>query len=676
MSLPTDKKREIVLLVLSKKSSVSSIAKDYGISRKAIYSWIKRYQTKKLKPLYKKGRFHPGEYCHIFENKVIRIVKKNPALSISGISKQLKVGHHAVYNLLSALKLTTEDSRIAFCNLYSFPGILSPDIKVSIARSIANGEMSITKASRENRVARKTIYKWVEEYKNTGTINNGYTTGFTHPKSLGPDVEKNILIQVVKSPELSIHGLSRLVNRSVHGVYNVLKRYNLTYKDARVSYANAHIDDLGAVRVPSGVWQGIKNSFTNFITPNLAPAPPPSSWVSILKIFGISLSFTVSTSLILIWWVSAVASAPSLLAGVGMVFAIAALGFGMFFFFYSLKYYISLAMVLSHSQNEGLDDGPNRKSSTTGLKANLDDVRLKKHPFVSVHVALYNEKHVVERLAKAVTSFDYPDYEVILADDSTDETSEKIREFQKSFLFKNESLKVTNGDGWTLSEVTVRPGVTLKHLHRTTRSGYKGAALALALTLTDKRAEYISIFDADFVPYSDSISLFLKYFQLKNDSKTAAVQGYQWHVLNKSENWITRGVRSEYSGSYVIERAGTEIYSGLKQIAGSVYMIKKSILEEIGWGTSITEDFELTLRLYQKGYKVVYTPYIQAPAECVSTLKRLVRQRMRWAEGHSFNIKKMMFALLKSPKLSFAEKFETVYLAPYYLQAMFFLVGT
>src|SRR3990167_3227380 len=75
-------------------------------------------------------------------------------------------------------------------------------------------------------------------------------------------------------------------------------------------------------------------------------------------------------------------------------------------------------------------------------------------------------------------------------------------------------------------------------------------------------------------------------------------------------------------------------------------MVRRDILEEIGWGTSITEDFELTLRLYAQGYKVVYTPYIQAPAECVATIKGLVRQRMRWAEGHSNNIRRMFMRLL------------------------------
>ena len=43
---------------------------------------------------------------------------------------------------------------------------------------------------------------------------------------------------------------------------------------------------------------------------------------------------------------------------------------------------------------------------------------------------------------------------------------------------------------------------------------------------------------------------------------------------------------------------------------------------------------------------MVFTPYIQVPAEAVSTVKRLIRQRMRWAEGSSFNIKVMFVRML------------------------------
>ena len=45
------------------------------------------------------------------------------------------------------------------------------------------------------------------------------------------------------------------------------------------------------------------------------------------------------------------------------------------------------------------------------------------HPFVSVHVAAYNEKRVIERLLTALSQLEYPAYEVILVDDSTDDSN-------------------------------------------------------------------------------------------------------------------------------------------------------------------------------------------------------------------------------------------------------------
>ncbi|TMF67296.1 MAG: glycosyltransferase, partial [Chloroflexi bacterium] len=55
----------------------------------------------------------------------------------------------------------------------------------------------------------------------------------------------------------------------------------------------------------------------------------------------------------------------------------------------------------------------------------MGELRLpaEQQPFVSVHVALYNEARVVDRLLAACTSFDYKSYEVIVVDDSTDETT-------------------------------------------------------------------------------------------------------------------------------------------------------------------------------------------------------------------------------------------------------------
>ncbi len=400
----------------------------------------------------------------------------------------------------------------------------------------------------------------------------------------------------------------------------------------------------------------------------------------------------------------------------------------------------------------------------SGLMASLDKVQVNRYPFISVQLPMYNEKKVVDRLLTACTSFDYPAWEDGKLKNSNDKQISNDKNSKQIGNWKSETGNSRSGgyevividdstDETTQLLEKWRNHPRVKVVHREDRSGFKGGALEVARReYTDPKAELIVVFDADFVPFPDTLKLFVKYFKasggwseeshwslghsalgeenkslgtgqdrslgenqesgrmtndlMPNDRlshpEIAAVQGYQWHVLNKSENWITRGVRTEYSGSYVMERSYLELTGGLKQIAGSVYAIRRDILDTIGWGTSITEDFELTLKLYEKGYKVLYTPYIQAPSECVSTLKRLIRQRMRWAEGHSHNVRKMFTRLMwgsrkqgvgsreqgilshtpysmshtSSSPLTISEKIEWLFLSPYYLQAAFFLLGT
>ncbi len=411
-------------------------------------------------------------------------------------------------------------------------------------------------------------------------------------------------------------------------------------------------------------------------------------------------------------------------------FSLFALLCGFFFFLYALKYYVTIASVIlitlfgdpaKFQGRHGIGNGNgNGHANGKGLKADgqtngngqsggqhkegyrtlrgenlseggsvqvtdpwqkMGEIRLPadKQPFISVQLALYNEKRVVDRLLTACTSFDYENYEVIVVDDSTDETVELLRRWKD------------------------HPRVRV--IHRSSRKGFKGGALQEALRRMNPHTEYVMVFDADFVPPADAIWHFLDYFGRltkpktngtpngngngnghvkngnghgapQNGDRVAVVQGYQWHMLNASENWVTKGVRAEFSGSYVLERAGQELFGAMKMISGSVYMIRADVLRKLGWSTSITEDWELTIRLYLAGYKVLYTPYIQAPAECVSKVNRLIKQRMRWAEGHTYNVRKYFWPILRSPNLSFQEKLEFVYYAPYYLQSVLFTVAT
>lgn len=357
---------------------------------------------------------------------------------------------------------------------------------------------------------------------------------------------------------------------------------------------------------------------------------------------------------------------------------------GAVFFAYAIKYYLSTAMVLlttlvgAPRNGNGTKPGNANGNGTGRINGNGNGyhIDLGYHPFVSIHVAAYNEVRVIERLLTALSQLEYPEYEVVVVDDSNDQSIDILRRW------------------------VGRP--RFKILHRNNRAGYKGGALREALKVMDPRTEYVVIFDADSVPFPDSIERLLPYFyrvsdgtsnrrfeaafgrtdppsepgQIKRRAEVAAVQSYQWHVLNKSESWLTEAVRAEYAGSYMIERPFQDAIGSLKMIAGTAYMIRADVLREVGWGTSITEDWELTLKLYARGYKVIYTPWAETPAECVSTFARLARQRMRWAEGHTYNVRKWFFRIMRSPHVTPLEKLEFLYDSTYYLQAALFVVGS
>jgi cellulose synthase/poly-beta-1,6-N-acetylglucosamine synthase-like glycosyltransferase len=369
----------------------------------------------------------------------------------------------------------------------------------------------------------------------------------------------------------------------------------------------------------------------------------------------------------------------------GTALSLFALGAGSLFFLYSLKYYLAtLSMLVSSlvlGNGNGRANGKRNASHPHGLMRFLrrgngnghrngngnGHVDIGYEPFVSIHVATYNEKRVITRLLEGCAALEYKNYEVVVVDDSTDETAEIL-------------------DGWK-----GRKG--FKVVHRPNRDGFKGGALQVALQHTDPKAEYVIVWDADVVPFADSIQTYLPHFFKTNGNghgngnghsksrpelrpEVAAVQSYQWHVLNKSESWLTEGVRAEYAGSYMVERPFQEAIGSLKMVAGTAYMIRADILRELGWGRSLTEDWELTLRLYARGFKVVYTPYAETPAECAATFGRLARQRMRWAEGHSYNVRRNFGAIMGSRKVGLVEKLEFLFYSTYYLQSALFLVGS
>ena len=289
-----------------------------------------------------------------------------------------------------------------------------------------------------------------------------------------------------------------------------------------------------------------------------------------------------------------------------------------------------------------------RRKKALLLDGSGDRAQASGRPFVSIMIPTYNEPNVVERILKACTHLDYEPYEVVVVDDSDDEVTLRLLEKWKG-----------------------HPRV--KIIHRDHRTGWKGGALNEGLKHLDPRSELVLVLDADFVPPRDVIQRLLANF---TDERVGAVQGYQWPVLNADENWITRGVRTLTAATYAFDFMAREICGGFNQLGGSVMMIRRDVLERVGgFGTSITEDWELTLKLYEHGYRVVYDGSVKVPCECPSTLRRFIRQQCRWAEGHTRNFRRYLWRILRHRDLPLKTKLDFLVVGAIFLQSVLFLTG-
>ena len=277
--------------------------------------------------------------------------------------------------------------------------------------------------------------------------------------------------------------------------------------------------------------------------------------------------------------------------------------------------------------------------SSNSLNENEKSEGVSDSCFVSVMLPIYNEPRVIDRLLKACTSFNSPPYEVVVVDDSNDGvTTEKLK--------------------------TWRNNPKVKVIHRSSRKGWKGGALNVGLDHLDPRSTHILIFDADFVPPSDLIGRFIARF---SEEGVNVVQGYQRHDLNSEENWITKGVRVWMSLYNMIELTGQQKVGLFSPLTGCVFMIRTELLKTLKFEEVTDEDWNLTMRLYEEGYKIHYDPSLIASGECPGTLRRLFKQQARWAEGHTRTFRKHFIKILRSKFLDLKEKIDFVFIGASFL---------
>ncbi len=269
-------------------------------------------------------------------------------------------------------------------------------------------------------------------------------------------------------------------------------------------------------------------------------------------------------------------------------------------------------------------------------------------PRVTIQIPAYNEKRVAERILNACLQLDYPreKLEIIVADDSTDSTWEILRSYEDRY-----------------------PGL-IKVIHRDKRTGFKAGALQEALRYST--GEFIALFDADHVPKKDFLLKALPYFTSK---KIAFVQGL-WYNQKTRRSSIARIAGLAVESHFRIEYFARLKAGSFPLIFGSAGVIRKAALESVGgWHSdTLTEDVDLTIRLYLAGWRGAYTNRAQSAIEMPSTLAAFKRQQHRWALGHIQCLVKYGTAILRSPKMTVRQKIGCILFLCYYLIPGVFLI--
>ncbi len=232
---------------------------------------------------------------------------------------------------------------------------------------------------------------------------------------------------------------------------------------------------------------------------------------------------------------------------------------------------------------------------------------LKEYPFITIQVPSFNDP-VAARCIEACLRFSYPRdrYEIMILDDSTDQ---ETAQFLATFASRHPDL--------------------VRYFYRDNRAGYKPGALKT--WMPQVRGELIVIFDADFVPPVDFIERVVQPFE---DPQVAIVQARQTKFLNGKENLVARFASYLLGIHHLILNPINHRYNAVF-FCGTAGALRKRAVEEVGgWNTtSITEDFDLSVRLLARGYRSVYLP-LDTMSEVPVTLNAFLKQQMRWCFGN------------------------------------------
>jgi cellulose synthase/poly-beta-1,6-N-acetylglucosamine synthase-like glycosyltransferase len=240
------------------------------------------------------------------------------------------------------------------------------------------------------------------------------------------------------------------------------------------------------------------------------------------------------------------------------------------------------------------------------------------YPTVCVQLPMFNEHTVAERIIKAASEMTWQADRLTIQvlDDSTDEETRLLVEA-------------------VCARIQAATGVNCYVRHRNNRQGYKAGALEAGRKETN--AEFLAIFDSDFVPPKDYLLRTIPHFYLASgepDTGLALVQA-QWGHLNHDESSLTLSQSLWVDDHHTLQMSWRSAMWQFVNFTGTAGVWRAATIEGVGgWSAaSLVEDCELSFRHLFAGYRTKFVKEIVVPAELPATYTAYKAQQKRWTQG-------------------------------------------
>jgi len=252
---------------------------------------------------------------------------------------------------------------------------------------------------------------------------------------------------------------------------------------------------------------------------------------------------------------------------------------------------------------------------------------MREFPKVSIMIPAHNEGIVIGKTLLSMINLNYPKeaYEIIVINDNSSDNTGAVIEGIKARY----------------------PESNIIHIETDKESGGKGKSNALNIGYSHASGELIAVYDADNTV--NNMALRYLVYEILSDDKYGAVIG-MFRTRNKEKNWLTRFINIETLSFQWMAQAGRWRMMKLCTIPGTNFVIRRSIIEQIGgWDPkAIAEDTEISFRIYQLGYKISFIPLAKTFEQEPETIKVWVKQRTRWVSGNIYVLSKFIKEAFKT----------------------------